>query len=132
MNRRQALSLIAALPWAARLQAQTRLTVQHRFALSLTHGMLIEPGGTLKVWGCNPGSVREGEAIDAFGLGDNRVVDPHTLYPVPGLRGVLAAAVSPGKSFAVLPDGRVLAWGDTGSGELGITPRAESIPSLGL
>ena len=125
MNRRQALSLMAALPWAARLQAQTRLTAQHRFALSLTHGLLIEPGGTLKVWFCNPGTVREEAAIDALGLGDNRIVDPRALYPVPGVTNVVAAAASPGKSFAVLGDGRVLAWGDTGSGDLGITPRAE-------
>jgi alpha-tubulin suppressor-like RCC1 family protein len=125
MNRRQALSLMAALPWAVRVQAQTRLTAQHRFALSQTHALLLEPGGTLKVWGCNPGQAAEGPAHDALGLGHNDNVDPYTLYPVPGLTNVVAAAVSPGKSFAVLGSGQVLAWGASGSGELGITPRAE-------
>ena len=49
MNRRQALSLLAALPLAARVSAQTRSTAKHRVALG-RRGLLIEPGGTLKSW----------------------------------------------------------------------------------
>jgi alpha-tubulin suppressor-like RCC1 family protein len=124
MNRREALALLAALPFA-RVGAQTRPTAQLRFALSVTHGLLIEPGGRLSVWAKDPGR-RDGQpASDALGLGHNDPVDPHSLHAVPGVTNVVAAAAAPGKSFGVLADGRVLAWGDSGSGELGITSRAE-------
>jgi alpha-tubulin suppressor-like RCC1 family protein len=76
-------------------------------------------------WGRNPGQVEPAPASDALGLGHNDAVDPHTLYPVPGVSAARAVAVCPGKSYAVLADGRLLAWGDGGSGELGITPRSE-------
>ena len=55
MNRRQALSLLAALPLAARVSAQTRSTAKHRVALG-RWGLLIEPGGTLKSWSANSGA----------------------------------------------------------------------------
>jgi alpha-tubulin suppressor-like RCC1 family protein len=126
MNRRQALSLLGALPFAARLGAQTRATGQHRIALAQGVGLLLEPGGTLKVWGCNPGTSldRPSPADDELGLGHSNPVDAYALYAVPGLRNVVAAAAG-SACFAVLADGRILAWGATGSGELGITPRAE-------
>jgi alpha-tubulin suppressor-like RCC1 family protein len=60
-----------------------------------------------------------------MGLGHTDPVDKFTLYPIPGVRDVVAAAASSTACYAVLADGRVLAWGATGSGELGITPRAE-------
>jgi len=41
------------------------------------------------------------------------------------IAGVAAAAAGASSSFAVLTDGRVLAWGSSGSGELGITPQDE-------
>ena len=127
MNRRQALSLLAVLPFAARLSAQTRATAQHRVVLSQGGGLLIEPDGTLKVWGSNPGAKPDtpAPAPELLGLGHDNLVDSYTLYPVPGVRDVRAAAVSSGTAFAVLADGRILAWGVAGSGELGITPRAE-------
>ena len=50
MNRRQALSLLASMPFAARLQAQTRSTAQHRIAIAQTHGLLLAPDGSLKSW----------------------------------------------------------------------------------
>lgn len=127
MNRRQALSLLAGLPFAARLEAQTRPTAQHRVVLSQGGGLLIEPGGTLKVWGSNPGIKPDTPAPspELLGLGHSDPVVSYTLYPVPGVRDVRAAAVSSGTAFAVLADGRILAWGVGGSGELGITPRAE-------
>jgi alpha-tubulin suppressor-like RCC1 family protein len=125
VTRRDALALLAALPFAARLQAQTRSSAELRFAIATTHGLLIEPGGRLRAWGKDPGQ-REGQpAANALGLGHNNAVDPHTLYAVAGPGEVVAAAASPGKSYAVVADGRVFAWGTGGSGELGITPRAE-------
>ncbi len=125
MNRRRALSLLSALPFT-RLDAQTRTTGRYRVALGQNVGMLLAPDGMVQVWGCNPGS-RAGTpepAEDRLGLGHNDPVSARTLYPVPALKNVVAAAVGTG-CFAVLADGRILAWGATGSGELGITPREE-------
>jgi alpha-tubulin suppressor-like RCC1 family protein len=125
MNRRHALSLLAMLPFASRLGAQTRATAQLRFAVSVTHGLLLETDGRVKAWVRNPGQSEESPAIEGLGLGHNNPVDPHTLYVVPELTGATAVAVCPGKSYAVTMDGRLLAWGSSGSGELGITPRSE-------
>jgi alpha-tubulin suppressor-like RCC1 family protein len=125
MNRRQALAVLAAFPFAARAWAETRPTAQHRFAIARTHGLLLEPDGSLKAWGCDPGQSAEAPASNALGLGHNRPVDPHTLYPVSGLSRVVAVAASPGSSFAVLADGRVFAWGSNARGLLGTTPLTE-------
>lgn len=125
MNRREALALLTALPFGSRLLAQTRSTGQLRFAIATTHGMLVEPGGRLYVWARSSGQTDTVPAMDALGLGHNNPVESHTLLPVPGVAKVVAAAASPGKSFAVLEGGRLLAWGASGSGDLGITPRAE-------
>ncbi len=57
-------------------------------------------------------------------MGHNDTIDPYTLYPVPGLTDVVAAAVS-SATFAVLADGRILSWGAGGPGVLGTTPLAE-------
>jgi alpha-tubulin suppressor-like RCC1 family protein len=126
MNRRQALSMLAALPFAARLEAQTRATAQHRIALSQLMGLLLEPGGTIKVWAANPGTTKDvpSPAEDRLGLGHNDPVDACSLYTLPGVRDVVAAAAGTA-TYVVLKDGRLLAWGATGSGELGTTPRAE-------
>ena len=92
MNRRQALSLLAALPLAARVSAQTRSTAKHRVALG-RWGLLIEPGGTLQSWSANGQTGDSVPAEDVLGLGHNRPVDPFTLYPIPNLTGVVTAAV---------------------------------------
>lgn len=127
MNRRHALSFIAALPFAARLQAQTRASARHRIALSQTVGLLLDPGGTLKVWGQDPGASENEPQPAAYrmGLGHQNPVDKFALYPIPGLQGIVAVTASTTSCFAVRNDGVVLAWGATGSGELGITPLAE-------
>lgn len=89
------------------------------------HGLLLAPDGTLQAWFANEGAGPELAAPEVVGLGDARRIEYHTLYGVAGLRGVVTAAAGSGASFAVLGDGRVWAWGVGGSGELGITPRAE-------
>ena len=124
MNRRRALSLLAVLPFAARLDAQTRATAQPRVFISAGYGLLLAADGTLQSWFARETRVPE-PAPNALGLGHDRAIDSHTLYPVAGLRGVVAAAAASGTCFAVLADGRVFGWGATGSGELGITPREE-------
>lgn len=131
MNRRQALMLSAALPLAARIHAQTRPTSRRRIVLGDGHAMLFE-GGTLATWLT---WVHEaGPAPDCFGLGHNRPVGAYTLQPVPGLTNVVAAAAGAACSFAVLGDGRLLAWGlNAGTGKLGTTPLAtlETLASWG-
>ena len=126
MNRRQALSLLAGIPLVTRVSAQTKPTAAHRVALSQTAGLLLEPDGTLRVWSREPGARPDtpAPAPDRMGLGHNDPVDSYTLYPIRGLTGVVAVAIGTA-CHAVLRDGRVLAWGATGSGELGVTPLAE-------
>ena len=122
MNRREALSLLAALPFAARVEAQTRPTAKHRIVLGAGHGLLLEPGGTLKSWSTNRGAGEQPPAENALGLGHSRPIEHFTLYPVAGLANVIAAAAGSGTSYAVLADGRLLAWGTNGFGLLGTTP----------
>ena len=122
MNRREALLLLAALPFAARAEAQTRPTAKHRIVLGAAHGLLLEPGGTLKSWSTNRGAGEQPPAANALGLGHNRPIEHYTLYPVAGLANVIAAAAGSGTSYAVLADGRLLASGTNGFGLLGTTP----------
>lgn len=123
MNRRQALSLMAALPLAARVSAQTRSTAKHRVALGQM-GLLIEPGGTLQSWSRDR-SVDSVPAQEILGLGHNQPVDPFRLYPIPGLTGVVNAVVGSAAAYAVLANGQVLSWGAGGYGVLGTTPLDE-------
>ena len=124
MNRRQALSLLAALPFATPLRAQTRSTSKHRIILGGDIGLLIEPGGTVQVWLTNTAHANGNDAEDVLGLGHNRPVDAFTLYKIPGLTGVVSAAAG-SAAYAVLADGQVLSWGAGGYGLLGTTPLAE-------
>ena len=125
MNRRAALSLLAALPFAARVQGQAKPTAAHRVRLSQGHGFLIEPSGTLQAWVNAPAAREEEPAPDVLGLGHSRPIFSQTLYSVTGVTNVVAAAAGAAASFAVLADGRVLAWGSMGRGILGTTPLAE-------
>ena len=124
MNRRQALALLGSVPFAARLQAQTRATSELRFVMAPTVAFLITPDGRLHAWDNSPSSREEEEAPDRMGLGHDRPIHRHTLYPVPGLTNIVAAAAGLA-SFAVLADGRLLSWGPNANGILGTTPLAE-------
>jgi len=64
-------------------------------------------------------------APDELGLGDNRPLPRHTLGTVKGLTNVVAAAAGTQCSYAVLGDGRLLAWGGNSWGRLGTMSRAE-------
>lgn len=119
MNRREALALLTALPFAARLHAQARATSQHRFFLGSSHSLLLGPDGQLQAYSMG------GSTETPLGLSDGESFDAFNLYPVATPAAVVAAAAGSSSSFAVLMDGRVLAWGSSGSGELGITPQGE-------
>lgn len=132
VSRREALSLLAVLPFAARLEAQTRPGPQRRVILGPTHGFLLDPGGTLETWVLR--EAHSGMAPDWLGLGHNNALPNYTLASISGLAGVIAAAAGDACSFAVLGDGRLLAWGDnSGSGRLGTTSQrvVEAIASWG-
>jgi hypothetical protein len=100
------------------------MSAQHRVVISRTEGFLIAADGSVQTWWNQPGSSGEGEAPDRLGLGHNRTIYGYTLYPVPGLANVVAAATGLA-SFAVLADGRLLAWGSGANGILGTTTLAE-------
>jgi hypothetical protein len=107
MNRRHAISLLAALPFAARLDAQTRPTAKTRVVLGLNHSLMFELGGSMQSW-CtvpNPEEIAE----DELGLGPNRPLPRHTLGTV-RLTNVVAAAAGYKCSFAVLATA-ALSWG---------------------
>ena len=122
MNRRQALSLLTTLPLAVRVAAQTRPSARHRVVLGASHGLLLGPDGTLQSWSSNLGAGEQPPAANCLGLGHNRAVEQFTLYAVPGLSTVVAAAAGLGASYAVLANGRLMACGSNGYGLLGTTP----------
>ena len=109
------------------LDAQTRATTQPRVAISITVGFILEPGGTLRVWGMDPGASLETPepAANRMGLGHNNPVKKFALYPVPGVKDVVAISATSTNAYAVLADGRILAWGGHSNGALGNTTLAE-------
>jgi alpha-tubulin suppressor-like RCC1 family protein len=80
-----------------------------------------------RCWGAN-GSARAGQ--------DPAEVDIHTPRPVPGVRGVLQAALGAAHTCVLDPDGRVRCWGANDVGQLGRgaagppTPRPEYVAGL--
>ncbi|HTG89605.1 MAG TPA: hypothetical protein VL914_05400 [Vicinamibacterales bacterium] len=123
MNRRRALTLIAVIPFVARLDAQTRTTARTRVVLGRDHGLLFEPGGTLKAWQIS--ETGDDLATDWLGLGHNRPLAKFTLGTVQGLTNVVAAAAGWECSYVVLGDGRLMSWGqNAGNGRLGTTTRS--------
>ena len=88
---------------------------------SYTHGLLLEPGGTLKAWLTQD----KPNGAPWLGLGHDRAMPAFTLSAVPGLTNVVAAAAGRGCTFAVLADGGLLAWGWNSEGMLGTTRPAD-------
>ena len=85
--------------------------------------MLLAPDGTLQMWVRD--RVNDGTAPSSLGLGHNGPLPPYTLVTVPGLSNVIAASSGANCTFAVLADGRLLAWGKNPSGWLGTTTQAQ-------
>ena len=85
--------------------------------------MLLAPDGTLQMWVRD--RVNDGTAPSSLGLGHNGPLQPYTLVTVPGLSNVVAASAGANCTFAVLADGRLLAWGKNPSGWLGTTTQAQ-------
>ena len=124
LTRRQAISALAALPFATRpAAAQTRPSPKHRILLGSGVGLLLAPDGTLRMWVRD--RVHDGTAPSSLGLGHNGPLQPYTLVTVPGLSKVVAASAGPNCTFAVLADGRLLAWGKNPNGWLGTTTKEQ-------
>jgi len=121
ITRRDALSLLSALPLVARSAAQAPPARLRRVSLAMYHSLLLDSDGTLKCWS-HPAAQAPNDQ-GQLGLGHFDPVEEYKLYPVPGLTHVVAAATALDMSFAVLADGRILSWGKRGD-MLGITPLA--------
>jgi alpha-tubulin suppressor-like RCC1 family protein len=124
LTRRQAVFAIAALPFAATAAAaQTRPGSRHRVILGNGTGILLAPDGALHMW------IRQRSEEDAarssLGQSDNQPVTAFTLVAVPDLSNVVAASAGFNCTFAVLKDGRLLAWGKNPNGRLGTTTQAQ-------
>jgi alpha-tubulin suppressor-like RCC1 family protein len=123
MNRRDALArlpALAALPWAIGRHRQTR-PIRHRQVYpGFYHVVVVEPDGSVKVFGS--GSAAEPNGGGEYGQGHTRPLERFRAYRVPGISSAVAGAARRGSSFAILADGRILAWGSNTSGILGITP----------
>ena len=124
ISRRTALSLLSALPFAARAAAQARPQALRRVFPGWDHALILEPDGTMEVWTRYMGGGGN-NASGEMGLGHADPVSVNTMYSIPGLQNVATAAAGRDYSFAVLADGRVLSWGTRARGILGITPLAE-------
>ena len=122
-TRRQAMMALLALPLGTHLAAQVRPGPRHRVILGNGEGLLLDPDGTLRMWVRHP--VSDGTAPDSLGLGHNGPLQPFTLATVPGLTNVVAASAGWNCTFAVLSDGRLLAWGVNSNGRLGTTTQAQ-------
>ena len=119
MTRREALaSLTVPLASATRLFGQSsargRLVIPGRFMT-----FLIETDGTVKAWSYS-------DPLGSYlGLGHTNRVEKYLAYEVPGLRNVVAGASTGRATYALIADGRILAWGSNARGEVGYTPLAE-------
>jgi alpha-tubulin suppressor-like RCC1 family protein len=122
LTRRQAVAALMALPLGTRLGAQARPGPRHRVILGEDAGILLAPDGTMQMWLRRPGF---DTAPSALGLGHNNAFTSFTLVTVPNMSGVVAAASSFNRTFAVLGDGRLLAWGKNPNGWLGTTTQAQ-------
>ena len=122
VNRREALAFLLSAPLAAPaalVRAQTRATAKQRVVLGASHGLLVEPDGSVQIW--HRGGFNGLDAI--LGFGPQGSLPPYTLAKVSRLTGVVAAQAGVACSFAVRADGTLLAWGiNAGNGKLGTTP----------
>ena len=120
ISRRTMLGLLPAASVAVRALAQEPAPVRLRRFFSATGGyFVIEPDGRVKVW-----TALANVTGAKLGLGHDRVVPEYVAQEVPALRGATRIAGG-AASYAVMADGRLLAWESNWSGLLGNTSLAE-------
>lgn len=121
ITRRTALGLVPLMPSAMRALTQTAARpARLRWLTGGPISYLIEPDGRVMVWTTGPNN----EKGTRLGLTDDREVRPFLAQQAPALRGAIKIAHG-SASYAVMSDGRVLAWGDNWNGLLGNTPLSE-------
>ena len=123
LTRRQAITALAALPLFVRAAAQVRPGPRHRVILGQGDGILLSPGGTLQMWFRKQGG--DDTAPSSLGLGHNGPLRSFTLAAVPNVSNVVNVSAGWNCTFAVLADGRILAWGKNSNGWLGTTTKEQ-------
>jgi alpha-tubulin suppressor-like RCC1 family protein len=121
MTRRTLLALISSVPLAARSALQTPARRERRAICRGTFTFVLEPDGAVNM------CVLEGLGYDGrhAGLGHTDPLTFNLAFDLPAVRHAVDLASSGPTSCAVMPDGRILAWGINARGGLGITPLAE-------
>jgi alpha-tubulin suppressor-like RCC1 family protein len=122
LTRREALALLPAVPAAFAALAQTPpAPARLRRLVSNGRSYIIEADGRVKAWTTSPNTKAMYLGLD----GDaDRIVPRWVAVEVTPIEGATTIALGT-SSYAVTPDGRVLAWGSTENGLLGNTPMSE-------
>ena len=123
ISRRSALELLAAAPLAAHAALQMPPARSRRIVGEGQTIFLLEADGTAKVW-CF-GAAGLGTSGYYAGVGSDERLPVNTAIVIPGLQHVADLAVGGYNGYALLADGRVMAWGGNARGGLGNTPRSQ-------
>lgn len=121
ITRRTLLAMISSAPLALRSALQTPAPRERRAICRGSFTFVLEPDGAVTM--CpQPGFIFDGRHA---GLGHSDPLPESLAFELPAVRGAVDIASGITTSFAVMPDGRILAWGINARGALGITPLAE-------
>jgi alpha-tubulin suppressor-like RCC1 family protein len=121
MTRRTLLTLLASVPASVRAAIQTPEAVPRRLVCDGNRGFLRDSDGTVLAW--RHGGL--GFRGVSLGLGHDDDVPPFAAFPVAGLRNVVDVAIGGSGGYALMPDGRLFAWGVNARGGVGNTPLSE-------
>ena len=121
ITRRTALALITSAPLAARAALQTPPARERLARCGGPFTYVLDTDGRVTM------SLLEGLGFDGrhAGLGNTDPIPTGVAIELPAVRGALDVIRGGSGTFAVMPGGRLLAWGVNARGDLGITPRAE-------
>ena len=119
LTRRELLTALALAPMAA-VAAQSPGSSRRRLASNGATCLLREADGTAVGWRHLGGFT----AIH-LGQGHNNNVPVSTAFVIPGLSGVVDVAMGGIGGYALLTDGRVLAWGGNSRGSVGNMPLSD-------
>ena len=123
ISRRSALELLAAAPIAAGATLQTPAGRPRRIVGEGQTFFLLDSDGTAKAW-CY-GLKDSGTSGYLAGVGFDDRLPVYTAFAIPGLQNVVDLAIGGYNGYALLANGRVMAWGSNVRGGLGNTPRAQ-------